>query len=197
MCERNGHNRSQSGTHNRAPSSPRRQYHDGFSVEIANIYDLVAKLLKHEKLLQPEAVRERTWILDYLAGYAKDLNFFLHSAENVYASVHLRIHYCNIVESLWIAVREDGSNRERCMSFDTRRAAFTNMEKWTGLAGFEDPVTSATNSPSMSHAQGTNGRYASHSAALKDRKKLSRTAMNAMATLCVSLPVFKSPTFLC
>ena len=188
MCDRGGHNRARSGTgtHTRTASSPRRSQHDVLSVEIANVFDLVARLLRHEVLLDPMMVQERHWILNYFAIYTKELNYFLHHKDSLETSIHLRIHYCNIVENVWVAVRDDLANREQWLAFHTRRSAFTNMETWTGLKGFEGLSNTESHSPMHHHSSVTDRRQASQSTALKDKKTLSKTAMNAMATLCVS-----------
>lgn len=180
LCERNGHARLIPNPHSRTASSPRRQAPGGFSIEIAHTYDLVSRYLVQDD------VREQEWVLKYFSAYTKDLSTWLHSEDAINASTELRIHFCSIVENLWNAVKESEDLREDILSFYTRRSAFTNMERWTGLPGLGASEASQAQSAQGQHHRGNDGRNFSHPSALKERDTLRRTAMNAMAALCVS-----------
>lgn len=180
LCERNGHARVVTNTHSRTASSPRRQASGGFSIEIAHIYDLVSRYLVEDE------VRQERWILKYFSAYTKDLSTWLHSEDGINAPTELRTHFCNIVENLWNAVKQSEEQREDILSFYTRRSAFTNMERWTGLPGLGGSDASQHQLPQGQHHRGNDDRSASNPLALKERDTLSRTAMNAMAALCVS-----------
>lgn len=169
--------------HNRAASSPRRHQNDGFSADIAHIFELVANFLKQD------SIKENEWILKYFSTYAQDVSSYLQTEHGDSASTALKIHFCKIVDQLWVAVKDDEEKCNQYLSFWTRRGAFTNMERWTGLPGLGGHSThSDASSPAGPHSRGSDPRHIRpmHPQEMKERETLKRAAMNSMATLCVS-----------
>lgn len=170
------------GTHNRTPSSPRRNRRtDRLRTEVTNVYKVTSHFLK-----EPEVYND-DWILNNLVTYTKDLRIFLSDVEvqNDLEFQRLRFHYCGLLEELFEGINKS-KDPSRWMPFESRKSAFSLMEDWCGYSPNQSQLAAREeNMRKLVIARQREAWEARSTAALEIEKRNLRTAaLSAMASLC-------------
>ncbi|QSS58858.1 hypothetical protein I7I51_08287 [Histoplasma capsulatum] len=170
------------GTHNRTPSSPRRNRRtDRLRTEVTNVYKVTSHFLK-----EPEVYND-DWILNNLVTYTKDLRIFLSDVEvqNDLEFQRLRFHYCGLLEELFEGINKS-KDPSRWMPFESRKSAFSLMEDWCGYSPNQSQLAAREeNMRKLMIARQREAWEARSTAALEIEKRNLRTAaLSAMASLC-------------
>ncbi|OAX82855.1 hypothetical protein ACJ72_02796 [Emergomyces africanus] len=170
------------GTHNRTPSSPRRNRRtDRLRTEVTNVYKVTSHFLK-----EPEVYND-DWILNNLVTYTKDLRIFLSDVEvqNDLEFQRLRFHYCGLLEELFEGINKS-KDPSRWMPFESRKSAFSLMEDWCGYSPNQSQIAAREeNMRKLALARQREPWEVRSTAALEIEKRNLRTAaLSAMASLC-------------
>ncbi|ODH51169.1 hypothetical protein GX48_02594 [Paracoccidioides brasiliensis] len=170
------------GSHNRTPSSPRRNRKtDRLRTEVTNVYKVTSHFLK-----EPEVYND-DWILNNLVTYTKDLRIFLSDVEvqNDLEFQKLRFHYCGLLEELFEGINRS-KDPSRWMSFESRKSAFSLMEDWCGYSPNQSQIAMREeNMRKLALARQREPWEVRSTAALEIEKRNLRTAaLSAMASLC-------------
>ena len=179
------------GAHHRTPSSPRRNRQtDLLRTEVTHVYKATSHFLK-----DPEVLKE-DWILNNLLIYTKDLRIFLSDVE-VQSDLEyqlLRFHYCGLLEELFEGINRT-NDPSRWMSFESRKSAFSLMEDWCGYSPNQTQMNLREDNMRKIafNRQRETGEIRSTAAMEKEKRNLRTAALSAMASLCVSSPVYLLP----
>ncbi|KAL2368974.1 hypothetical protein RJ035_003685 [Blastomyces gilchristii] len=170
------------GTHNRTPSSPRRNRRtDRLRTEVTNVYKVTSHFLK-----EPEVYND-DWILNNLVTYTKDLRIFLSDVEvqNDLEFQRLRFHYCGLLKELFEGINKS-KDPSRWMPFESRKSAFSLMEDWCGYSPNQSQIAAREeNMRKLALARQREPWEVRSTAALEIEKRNLRTAaLSAMASLC-------------